>query len=126
MICDVHAHYHPRAYDDALSRLPDRGRGTGYAGGRHPVTDDEAHVQARLQMMDEAGVGIQVLSPAAGWAPYSQDEAAAVAAARIANDGLAALAGRRSDRFKALVSLPLPHVDASLRELERGLDAHRW
>ena len=122
MICDVHAHFHPRAYDAALGRLPDRGRATGFAGGRHPVTDDAEHVQRRLQMMDEAGVGIQVLSPAAGWAPYSQAEAAAVDAARIGNDGLAALASRIPDRFKALVSLPLPHVDASLRELERGLD----
>ena len=26
------------------------------------------------------------------------------------------------ERFKALVSLPLPHVDASLREMQRGLD----
>ena len=26
------------------------------------------------------------------------------------------------DRFKALVSLPLPHVDASLLEIRRGMD----
>jgi predicted TIM-barrel fold metal-dependent hydrolase len=122
MIVDVHAHYHPRAYDEALSRLDGRARGTGFAGGGHPVTDDEAHIQTRLQMMDEAGVGVQVLSPAAGWAPYAEDEAGAVEAARIGNDGLAALVARMPDRFKALVSLPLPHVDASLRELERGLD----
>lgn len=122
MIVDVHAHYHPRAYDEALARLPDRPHGAGFAGGRHPVTDDEAHVQARLQMMDEAGVGTQVLSPAAGWAPYSSNEAAAVEAARIGNDTTAALANRLPNRFRALVSLPLPHVDASLREMERGLD----
>src|SRR5439155_26140306 len=122
MIVDVHAHYHPRSYDEALSRLADRTRGAGFAGGRQPGTDDEAHVQTRLQMMDEAGVGIQVLSPAAGWAPYSEDSAAAVEAARIVNDATAALATRMPERFKALVSLPLPNVDASLRELERGLD----
>jgi predicted TIM-barrel fold metal-dependent hydrolase len=122
MIVDVHAHYHPRAYDDALSRLPDRTRGTGFAGGKHPVTDDQEHIQTRLEMMDQAGVGVQVLSPAAGWAPYSADRAVAVEAARIGNDGLAALAVRKPDRFAALVSLPLPHVDESLIELERGLD----
>jgi predicted TIM-barrel fold metal-dependent hydrolase len=122
MIVDVHAHYHPRAYEEALDRMPGRARGSGFAGGRHPVTDDESHVQTRLQMMDDAGVGVQVLSPAAGWAPYSEDEAAAVEAARVCNDTTAALANRMPERFRALVSLPLPHVDASLRELQRGLD----
>jgi predicted TIM-barrel fold metal-dependent hydrolase len=122
MIVDVHAHYHPRAYDQALARLPERTRGTGFVGNQHPVTDDAAHIQTRLAMMDDAGVGMQVLSPAAGWAPYSHDAAASVDASRIANDTLAALVSRRPDRFAALVSLPLPHVDASLRELQRGLD----
>jgi predicted TIM-barrel fold metal-dependent hydrolase len=122
MIVDFHAHYHPRAYEQILSRFPNRTGGRGFSGGTSPVTDDDAHVQSRLQMMDEARVGVQVLSPAAGWAPYAQDEALSAEAARIVNDGTAALASRMPDRFKALVSLPLPHVDASLRELERGLD----
>ncbi|HLZ27730.1 MAG TPA: amidohydrolase family protein [Chloroflexota bacterium] len=122
MIVDVHAHYHPRAYREALARLPGFGGGSGFAAGTQPVTDDESHVQARLEMMAAAGVGVQVLSPAAGWAPYAPGEAAAAAAARVGNDLTAALAARLPERFKALVSLPLPHVDASLRELRRGLD----
>ena len=122
MIIDLHAHYHARVYEQAQGRLPERTRRAGFAGGTSPVTDDEAHIQTRVQMMDDAGVGVQVLSPAAGWAPYSAEEAPSVEAARIANDTTAALASRMPDRFKALVSLPLPHVDASLRELSRGLD----
>jgi predicted TIM-barrel fold metal-dependent hydrolase len=73
-------------------------------------------------MMDDAGVGVQVLSPAAGRAPYAQDEAAALEAAQIWNDAAARLVTRSPDRFKSFVSLPLPHVEASLRELRRGLD----
>jgi predicted TIM-barrel fold metal-dependent hydrolase len=122
MIVDVHAHYHPRAFEDALARMPGRGRASGFAGGRQPVTDDAAHVETRLHMMDDAGVGVQVLSPAAGWAPYSDDAAASIDAATICNDLTAELANRMPERFRALVSLPLPHVDASLRELRRGLD----
>jgi 6-methylsalicylate decarboxylase len=122
MIVDVHAHYHPRAYEQALPRPQGRTRGTGFTGGQHPVTDDADHVKRRLEMMDEAGVGIQVLSPAAGWAPYSEDQAAAVNAARIGNDANAELVSRMPDRFAAFVSLPLPNVDASLREMRRGLD----
>jgi 6-methylsalicylate decarboxylase len=121
MIVDAHAHYHPRAYNAALDRIAGRVLG-GFAGGAHPDTDDDAHIEERLRMMDEAGVGVQVLSPAAGRAPYARDEAAATEAARLWNDRAAALVGRHPDRFKAFVSLPLPHVEASLRELRRGLD----
>jgi 6-methylsalicylate decarboxylase len=121
MIVDVHAHYHPRSYNESLDRLAGRSLG-GFAGGRHPDTDDEEHIKRRIEMMDEAGVGIQVLSPAAGRAPYGVDEATALAAARIGNDLTAKLVQRYPDRFKAFVSLPLPHLDASLRELARGMD----
>ena len=120
MIVDVHAHYHPRAYTEALGRIPGSSRG-GFRGGDHD-TDESASVQARLEMMDAAGVGVQVLSPAAGRAPYGEDESSAVEAARVGNDLTAELVSRHPERFQALVSLPLPHVDASLREMERGLD----
>src|SRR5262249_38094800 len=82
MIIDVHAHYHPRAYNEALERAEVVRAGRGSMPG-HPDTDDAAHLQARLEMMEQAGVGLQVLSPAAGRAPYAKDEAAAVAAARL-------------------------------------------
>jgi predicted TIM-barrel fold metal-dependent hydrolase len=122
MIVDAHAHYHPRAYQTALTAMPGWGGARGFGGGRLPDTDDPEQVRTRLTMMDEAGVGVQVLSPAAGWAPYSSDARASVDAARIGNDGTAELVSRHPERFKAFVSLPLPHVDASLQELRRGLD----
>jgi predicted TIM-barrel fold metal-dependent hydrolase len=120
MIIDTHAHYHPRAYMDALMNLgipiP--------AGGlnAHPVTDSDADIGARLDLMDEADVRLQVLSPAAVHAPYAADEAGAVVAARLINDMSADLVSRYPERFASFVSLPLPHVDASMRELERGID----
>ena len=122
MIIDLHAHYHPRSYQAALQAMPGWGGGGNFANGRHPDTDEPAHVAKRIEMMDEAGVGLQVLSTAAGWAPYSPDEAAAVAAARISNDRAAELVQRHPTRFKAIASLPLPHMDASLKELARCLD----
>jgi predicted TIM-barrel fold metal-dependent hydrolase len=119
MIVDVHAHYHPRAYLEALQKLYGRPVG-GFAP--HPDTDDEAHIEARLELMRDAGVRLQVLSPAAARAPYGESESDAIAAARIGNDIYAQLVERYPDKFKAFVSLPLPHIDASLRELERGMD----
>jgi len=76
----------------------------------HPDTDDAEHIQQRLEMMQQAGVGLQVLSPAAGRAPYARDETAAVAAARLGNDIYAGLVARYPDKFKAFVSLPLPYI----------------
>jgi 6-methylsalicylate decarboxylase len=120
MIVDVHAHHHPRPYTEALAALYPGANMRGF--GRHPDTDDEDDIAARLAMMDAAGVGLQVLSPAAGRAPYGADERAAVAAARLVNDANAELVERYPDRFRSFVSLPLPHIDASLEELRRGLD----
>ncbi|HEU5197221.1 MAG TPA: amidohydrolase family protein [Methylomirabilota bacterium] len=86
--------------------------------------DDAAEIVTRLERMDDAGVQMQVLSPAAS-PPYAEKEADAVAAARLINDAYAELAAKHPGRFTAVVSLPLPHIDASLREMERGLDQLR-
>ncbi|MGD9891759.1 MAG: amidohydrolase family protein [Dehalococcoidia bacterium] len=121
MIVDVHAQYHPRAYNAVLDRIAGRPLG-GFVGGGFPDTDDEAHIEQRLQLMADAGVGMQVLSPAAGRSPYAKDQALAVEAAQIVNDANARLAARFPEQFKGFVSLPLPHIAASMDELRRGLD----
>src|SRR5262245_21984871 len=123
MTVDVHAHYFPKEYNAILMRiggrsLPESAR----ALTARPARDDDASsIPTRLAQMDDAGVAMQVLSPAAS-PPYAEREADAVAAARLINDSYAELAGRHPGRLSAVVSLPLPHIDASLREMERGLD----
>jgi len=123
MIVDIHAHYFPKAYNDLLVRiggrsLPEAARPITARPMRH---DDPSGLPERLAQMDEAGVQMQVLSPAAS-PPYAEKESDAVAAARLINDSYAELAQKHPGRFAAVVSLPLPHIDASLREMERGLD----
>jgi 6-methylsalicylate decarboxylase len=123
MIVDIHAHYFPKAYNDLLLRiggrsLPEAARPATARPIRH---DDPAQIPERLARMDDAGVRMQVLSPAAS-PPYAEKEADAVAAARLINDAYAELARTYPGRFSAVVSLPLPHIDAALREMERGLD----
>jgi 6-methylsalicylate decarboxylase len=123
MIVDVHAHYFPKAYTDLLLRiggrsLPEAARALT---ARRMRQDDATGLPTRLQQMDEAEVQMQVLSPAAS-PPYAEREADAVAAAQLLNDSYADLATQFPDRLAAFVSLPLPHIDASLREMERGLD----
>ena len=123
MIVDIHAHYFPQAYTDLLMRIG--GRSLPEAArprtARPMRQDDPAGIVPRLQQMDEAGVQMQILSPAAS-PPYADKEADAVEAARLINDSYAELARKYPGRFAAVVSLPLPHIDASLREMERGLD----
>jgi predicted TIM-barrel fold metal-dependent hydrolase len=123
MIVDIHAHYFPKAYNDLLLRIGGRSlpEAARPSTARPMRNDDPSGIPTRLQQMDEADVQLQVLSPAAS-PPYAEKEADAVAAARLINDSYAELAQTYPGRFAAVVSLPLPHIDASLREMERGLD----
>jgi predicted TIM-barrel fold metal-dependent hydrolase len=110
-------------YNDLLLRiggksLPEAARALT---ARPMRQDDASGIAKRLEQMDDAGVQMQVLSPAAS-PPYAEKEADAVEAARLINDTYAELAAKHPGRFSAVVSLPLPHIDASLREMERGLD----
>lgn len=114
---DVHCHYYPERYTDFLTRLSGRPQ----PRFPYPTTDAADQLAARLELMDQAAVNLQVLCPSTGY-PYFERESEAVEAARLCNDSFAELTHRYPERFAAYVSLPLPHIDASLRELERGLD----
>ncbi len=117
MRIDVHAHYWTDSYLDLVAELgnSDTGtqRGIGAGGG--------AELDARLTLMDRAGVGVQVLS-AAPQMPYGSDPHRARAAARFVNDQYAELVTRHPDRFRAFAATPMPHVDESISELARALD----
>ncbi|MPZ30973.1 MAG: amidohydrolase family protein [Rhodospirillales bacterium] len=118
MRIDVHAHLWSEHYLDLLARLGNsrtavhRGLGAG-------ETDDE--LRKRFELMDGAGIEMQVLSvtPAS---PHFERQADAVEAARAANDEYAALTRRFPQRFRAFAALPLPHTEAALAELGRALD----
>jgi predicted TIM-barrel fold metal-dependent hydrolase len=69
--------------------------------------------------MAEAGVGRQVLSIASGF--YSDDAAEGLWCVTGVNDELSQLCAERPQQFSFWASLPLPHIDAALRELDRVL-----
>jgi len=71
--------------------------------------------------MDEAAVQMQVLTPV-GVEPYFEDVVFAADMARRANDALAELVRRYPSHFAFFATLPLPHLDASLREAARALE----
>lgn len=114
MITDVHAHYLPPEYVKRLAELSERPTRMPPGAGQLQET------AKRLEMMDAADVIRQVLSPMQG--PYLEDAAKSAEAAKVLNDCYADLITKQPRRFAGFVSLPLPHVEASLREMERGLD----
>src|SRR5579863_7758920 len=120
MRIDVHAHYWTEDYLDLLVDLgkadADMARGLG-AGGA-------AEMEARLRLMDRAGVQMQVLS-ACPQMPYGEDGEKATGAARFVNDQYADLVERYRDRFRAFAALPMPHLDESIDEMRRALDELR-
>jgi aminocarboxymuconate-semialdehyde decarboxylase len=120
MRVDVHAHYFSRDYLTAL----DAGGGiesTTSPGYRCLWPSPSADLEARLEAMDRAGITLQILS-ISGVAPYFHDAATAIAAARLANDQYAEIVRAHPGRFAAFATLPMPHVDAALAELQRALD----
>jgi aminocarboxymuconate-semialdehyde decarboxylase len=78
-------------------------------------------MDARLRLMDRAGVDMQVLS-ACPQVPYGEDGEKAARAAKFVNDQYADLVEGRRDRFRAFAALPMPHLDESVGEMRRALD----
>lgn len=117
MRIDVHAHLWSESYLDLMTELgvptqAQRGLGAGSA---------DQELADRFAQLDAAGVDRQVLS-VTPVSPHLADEAAAVRAAQLVNDEYAGIVAKHPERFRAFAALPLPHVDASLKELTRALD----
>ena len=121
MRVDVHAHLFPALYLDLLDDL----RGDGGAGTQGVRAlgggDSEREVGLRLAAMDAVGVDVQLLSTCPQ-GPYTGDPTAAVEAARCANVALAHTVAQYPERLRALATLPLPHILASVDELNRAME----
>jgi len=120
---DVHGHYFPIEYLDMLDRFGGGGTGTAIARNapKPGGSGSPAELRARFEMMDRAGVQMQVLS-AAPQLPYFENRQNAIDAARFINDAYAEIVRRHPDRFAAYAATPLPHVDATIEEMGRALD----
>ena len=82
-----------------------------------PAWDVEKH----LAFMDEAGIQTSVLTMPAPQ-PYFSDAETSAAVCRRFNEECAALKARYPDRFMFCAALPLPDVDAAIREAVYALD----
>jgi aminocarboxymuconate-semialdehyde decarboxylase len=120
MRVDCHAHYFPAPYLDLIDALS-HGEVETKMGRRGAFDTPAQDAQPRIEAMDKAGVELQILSIGTA-GPYVSSEIGAIIGARTANDAYAEMVRLNPARFKAFAALPLPHVEASLRELERAFD----
>ena len=111
---DVHAHFLPPVYRQAL-----RDAGLGTVDGGMPVPDWTA--ERALAVMDEVGIAVALLSVSSPHVSFA-DPAEAIALCRSINDYAADMRSRYAERFGAFAILPLPDIAASRAELERALD----
>jgi aminocarboxymuconate-semialdehyde decarboxylase len=129
-LIDVHSHHYPDSYLDACRR-PDSGF-TYYTrqDGRFIVLQDGAvglavpqplpPLEHRIEMMDAAGVDIQVLSVSAPNV-FRFPESLRIPLTRDLNDEFSELAATSGGRLRVFASIPLPSIDAALEELDRAL-----
>ncbi len=105
---DLHHHYFPKAAKDVLPPFPPI---QGYA------------LEKSLAGMDEAGVRTACLSlPCPLGDDPEKTRAKAPGFAREVNEAGARIASDHRGRFGLFAFLPLPHIDASLREIEYVFD----
>jgi aminocarboxymuconate-semialdehyde decarboxylase len=127
-IIDVHNHYYPPAYIEALRsgtsnvRITEDAEGNPwlhYPGDYNIAVRGHRDIEYRAGVLAEWGVDTQVISLTT---PGTHVESAATAArqASLVNDAFAAAVRNHKGRFAALATLPLNDPAASVRELERA------
>ena len=110
---DVHSHMIPDSYLQAVKA--------------HGMEMDEGFpipswdIDAHLQFMDEAGIRTSVLTMPAPQ-PFFGNAAESAAVCRTFNEEAAALKARYPKRFLFCAALPLPDVQAALREARYALE----
>ena len=129
MIVDVHNHFYPPSYLDALRsgassvRVAEDAEGNlllYYPGDYNIAVRGHRDIAYRAGVLAAEGVDLQVLSLTT---PGTHVESPATAArlASLVNDAFAGVVRDRQGRFAALATLPLNDPAAAARELERAL-----
>ena len=117
MRIDVHAHYFPDHYIEAL--IKGGNQDAGPAARRAPWA--AMPLDERADLLAQHGIDLQVISVASP-GPYLDKAADAAAAARLGNDIYHDATRAYGGRYAAFATVPLPHVDEAIREVGRCLD----
>ena len=110
---DVHSHMIPQSYLDYLS-------------ANHALLDEDFPIPSwnldeHLKFMDEAGIACSILTLPAPQ-PWFGNNAESARIIRQVNEEMAAVKAQHEGRFLFCAALPLPDVDAAIREAVYALD----
>jgi aminocarboxymuconate-semialdehyde decarboxylase len=129
MLIDVHNHFYPPAYLDAIRggdsvvKLTVDTEGNPclhYPGDYNVVVPGHRDIAHRQRVLESEGVDTQVITLTTPGTHVEPPERA-VRLARLVNDSFAAISRERAPRFTALATLPLCDPQASVVELRRAM-----
>ena len=118
---DAHTHFAPVKFLEFVEK--EEGQPfplTAMYKGRQALID----TQARLELLDQNGIDINVLVPVPWIEAFRKvyaDPALAAQAARLMNDELAAVVASHPTRFRGVAILPVVDPDAMVAELHRAV-----
>lgn len=127
-IIDVHNHYYPPAYIDALRTGPSNVKVTidaegnpclHYPGDYNIAVRGHRDIDYRDGVLEQLGVDTQAISLTTP-GTHVESPATAVRLASLVNDAFARVVSDKKGRFIAYATLPLNDPAASVRELERA------
>lgn len=110
MIIDTHFHAFPGKFLELIPEAQNDVRGVGFHAFDH---------REYLNVMDQYGIDIGVLSNTGGRIEKGGDRAKALDLCKILNDSFADAHAKHPHRFKAFARLPMIDSDDCVRELQR-------
>jgi aminocarboxymuconate-semialdehyde decarboxylase len=126
---DLHSHVLPEPVLQAMQAAPELYRSKVFhedgkrwfsrGRNRFEVIPEFYDGLAKCEAMDRMKIDIAYISPGPQSFCYWLGEADAAHNARLVNDGIAAMVAQNPDRLRGMGTLPLPHPDAAVAELER-------
>src|SRR5881397_342862 len=129
-IVDVHNHFYPPEYLDALRsgksvvRVTTDSKGNPhihYPGDYNVAVAGHRDIAYRQGVLEKEGVDTQVISLTTPGTHVESPQYAAKLASLV-NDAFAKIIAERGPRFAALATLPLNDPAASVKELQRAMD----
>ena len=130
MIIDVHNHFYPPEYLDALRNGDSVVRVTidsegnpcvHYPGDYNVAVRGHRDIAYRAEVLEREGVDTQIISLTTP-GTHVEEPRRAVRLARLVNDAFSAIVRERGPRFAALATLPLCDPAASVVELRRAVE----
>src|SRR5688572_31304272 len=132
-VVDVHNHFYPPEYLDALRsgasviRVTTDKEGNPllhYPGDYNVAVRGHRDIAYRAEVLEQEGVDTQVVSLTTP-GTHVETAARAVELSKLVNDHFAETVRERAPRYAALATLPLNDARASARELERDRKSTR-